>query len=209
MQKTLITMQGAIDRLETIKAPSRKKIEIYAKRCYQVTMSDDTLKWWNDEKSDKDVARAITRPFYDLVHSCSVPTGLITKKTFENRMQDRTYIPTKDHIFRPQFICRYMLDNSSKFKDFSIFREWMIMCCSTTLVTKEENADLRISGTNNRGKDYVLLSSTDKQYSKIDLKLFTHTNHRSWGDRTIQDSSNLISPPQELLEYEVPFLDNL
>lgn len=209
MQQTTINLEGALDRLKTIKAPSRKKIEIYAKRCYQVTMSDDTLEWWNDEKSDKDVARAITRPFYDLVHSCSVPTGLITKNAFENRLQDRTYIPTKDHIFRPQFICRYMLDNSGKFKDFSIFREWMIMCCSTTLVTKEENADLRISGTNNRGEDYVLLSSTDKQYSKIGLELFSHSYHRSWNDRIIVEASNLISPPEELLEYEVPFLDSL
>lgn len=209
MQKTLITMQGAIDRLGTIKASSRKKIEIYAKRCYQVTMSNDTIKWWNDEKSDKDVARAITRPFYDLIHSCSIPTGLITENAFMGRMNDPKYICTKDHIFRPQFVCRYILDNHKMFKDFAVFREWVIMCCSTTLVTKEENADLRISGTNNRGEDYVLLSSTDNQYNKIDLKLFSHSNHRSWRDRTIQESSNLISPPQKFLDYEVPFLDNL
>ena len=130
------------------------------------------------------------------------------RHAFEKRLQDRTYIPTKDHIFRPQFVCRYMLDNSKKFKKYSIFREWMIMCCSTTLVTKEENANLRICGTNNRGEDYVLLSSTDKQYSKIGLELFSHSYHRSWNDRTIVEASNLISPPEELLEYEVPFLDS-
>jgi len=208
MQETIITLEGALDRLCKIKAPSRKKIEIYAKRCYQVTMGDDTIKWWNDEKSDKDVARAITRPYYDLVHSCSIPTGLITEKAFMNRKNDANYICTKDHIFRPQFICRYMLDNYEKFKDFSVFRQWVIMSCSTTLVTKEENADLRISGTRNKGEDYVLLSSTDQQYSKIDLKLFSHSYHRSWDDRTIVEASNLISPPKELLEYEVPFLDS-
>ena len=209
MQETIITLEGAFDRLPKIKAPSRKKIEVYAKRCYQVTMGDETIKWWNEEKDDKDVARAITRPFYDLVHSCSIPTGLITEKAFMNRKNDPTYICTKDHIFRPQFICRYILDNHEKFKDFSVFRKWVIMSCSTTLVTKEENADLRVSGTRNKGEDYVLLSSTDQQYRKIGLKLFSHSYHRSWDDRTIVEESNLISPPKELLEYEVPFLDSL
>ena len=105
-------MQGAIDRMNTIKASSSKKIEVYAKRCYIDFMNPEIIRWWNDESEDTNVGRAITRPFYDLVHSCSIPTGLITKSAFKSDKK------TKDHCFRPQFVYRFMLDNHEQFEDF-------------------------------------------------------------------------------------------
>ena len=193
-------MQGAIDRMNTIKASSSKKIEVYAKRCYIDFMNPEIIRWWNDESEDTNVGRAITRPFYDLVHSCSIPTGLITESAFNSHKK------TKDHCFRPQFVYRFMLDNHEQFEDFSVFREWFIMCCSTILVTPNENDRLSSEGTKNHGGEYVIMSPTDKQYVRANLDLFTYSNERSWAKRSLTPASNFINAPSTLLEYEKVFI---
>lgn len=200
MSESIITMQGAIDRMNTIKASSSKKIEVYAKRCYIDFMNPEIIRWWNDESEDTNVGRAITRPFYDLVHSCSIPTGLITESAFNSHKK------TKDHCFRPQFVYRFMLDNHEQFEDFSVFREWFIMCCSTILVTPNENDRLSSEGTKNHGGEYVIMSPTDKQYVRANLDLFTYSNERSWAKRSLTPASNFINAPSTLLEYEKVFI---
>lgn len=200
MSKSIITMQGAIDRMNKIKASSSKKIEVYAKRCYIDFMNPEIISWWNDESKDTNVGRAITRPFYDLVHSCSIPTGLITESAFKSEKK------TKDHCFRPQFVYRFMLDNHEQFEDFSVFREWFVMCCSTILVTPNENDRLSSEGTKNHGGEYVIMSPTDKQYVRANLDLFTHSNERSWAKRSLTPASNVINAPSALLEYEKVFI---
>ena len=200
MSESIITMQGAIDRMNTIKASSSKKIEVYAKRCYIDLMNPEIIRWWNDESEDTNVGRAITRPFYDLVHSCSIPTGLITESAFNSHKK------TKDHCFRPQFVYRFMLDNHEQFEDFSVFREWFIMCCSTILVTPNENDRLSSEGTKNHGGEYVIMSPTDKQYVRANLDLFTYSNERSWAKRSLTPASNFINAPSTLLEYEKVFI---
>lgn len=200
MSESIITMQGAIDRMNTIKASSSKKIEVYAKRCYIDFMNPEIIRWWNDESEDTNVGRAITRPFYDLVHSCSIPTGLITESAFNSHKK------TKDHCFRPQFVYRFMLDNHEQFEDFSVFREWFVMCCSTILVTPNENDRLSSEGTKNHGGEYVIMSPTDKQYVRANLDLFTYSNERSWAKRSLTPESNVINAPSKLLEYEKVFI---
>tara|TARA_A200000159_G_C7237933_1_gene303225 strand:- start:214 stop:819 length:606 start_codon:yes stop_codon:yes gene_type:complete len=200
MSKSIITMQGAIDRMNKIKASSSKKIEVYAKRCYIDFMNPEIIRWWNDESEDTNVGRAITRPFYDLVHSCSIPTGLITESAFNSHKK------TKDHCFRPQFVYRFMLDNHEQFEDFSVFREWFVMCCSTILVTPNENDRLSSEGTKNHGGEYVIMSPTDKQYVRANLDLFTYSNERSWAKRNLTPASNVINAPSTLLEYEKVFI---
>ena len=200
MSKSIITMQGAIDRMNTIKASSSKKIKVYAKRCYIDFMNPEIIRWWNDESEDTNVGRAITRPFYDLVHSCSIPTGLITESAFNSHKK------TKDHCFRPQFVYRFMLDNHEQFEDFSVFREWFVMCCSTILVTPNENDRLSSEGTKNHGGEYVIMSPTDKQYVRANLDLFTYSNERSWAKRNLTPASNVINAPSTLLEYEKVFI---
>ena len=200
MSESIITMQGAIDRMNTIKASSSEKIEVYAKRCWIDFMNPEIIRWWNDESEDTNVGRAITRPFYDLVHSCSIPTGLITESAFNSHKK------TKDHCFRPQFVYRFMLDKHEQFEDFSVFREWFIMCCSTILVTPNENDRLSSEGTKNHGGEYVIMSPTDKQYVRANLDLFTYSNERSWAKRSLTPASNVINAPSTLLEYEKVFI---
>tara|TARA_A100001015_G_scaffold299745_1_gene384216 strand:- start:4941 stop:5579 length:639 start_codon:yes stop_codon:yes gene_type:complete len=203
MKKSIVNMQGAIDRLPTIKNSSSEKIEVYAKRCWIDFMNPNIIDWWNDASGDTNVARAITRPFYDLVHSCSVPTGLISESAFNSHKK------TKDHCFRPQFIYRFMLDNHEQFEDFSVFREWFIMCCSTILVTPNENDRLSSEGTKNHGGEYVIMSPTDKQYIRAKLDLYAFTNERSWNQRSLVPMSNFIDAPQVLLDYEKQYIPEL
>ena len=199
-----LSMQGALDRLSTLKESSATKIEVYARRCYMDFTNPQVLNWWKTDKHDVNVARAITRPFYDLVHSCSIPTGLISAAAFDAKKRKVT--PTKDHCFRPQFVYRYMLDNHETIQGFNEFRQWFVMCCSTILVTGEENDRLSSEGTKNHGGDYVLLSPTNLQYQNADLSLYSYSDHRLWKDKVLTEESNLISPPQQLLQYETQYL---
>ena len=206
MEQSNISMQGALDRLKTIKGSSSRKIEIYSQRCFLDFKNNDVLEWWNSENEDKDVARAITRPFYDLVHSCSIPTGLITESAFASKVKNSKVPVTKDHCFRPQFVYRYMLDNYEKFQDYEVFRRWFIMCCSTIYVMGLENDRLSSGGTKNQGGKYEILSPTDQQYVRANLNLYSYSKERQWSERTITIRSNLIDAPESLLNYERKFI---
>jgi len=198
-------MEHALDRLTQIKPSSAKKIEIYAQRCYYDFMNTDIIDWWHNNRNDKDIVRAITRPFYDLVHACSIPTGLITKTAFEKLQNNKKFIATKDHCFRPQNVYHYMLDNRESFCEFSTFRKWYVMCCSTILVVGKENDRLSLDGIDNRRGSYIIKVPTDQQYIRAGLDLYSYGLQREWKDRTLTPESNLIVAPQELIEYEKKF----
>ena len=200
-----ITMQGALDRLSTLKESSAQKIEVYARRCYMDFTNPQVLNWWKTDKQDVNVARSITRPFYDLVHSCSIPTGLITEAAFEAK-KNNNVSPTKDHCFRPQFVYRYMLDNHEKIRGYNEFRNWFVMCCSTILVTGAENDRLSSEGTKNKSGRYLLLSPTDLQYNFAKLRLYTLSDHRLWKDKIITPHNNIIEAPKDLLLYESQYV---
>ena len=199
-------MEHALDRLSKVKPSSAKKIEIYAQRCYHDFMNTAIIDWWQCNRNDKDVVRAITRPFYDLVHSCSIPTGLITKNAFERLQSNKKFIATKDHCFRPQNVYQFMLDNRDSFCEFSTFRKWYVMCCSTILVVGKENDRLSLEGIDNRRGTYVIKVSTDQQYISAGLDLYSYGKGHSWKTRTLIPESNLIVAPQQLLEYERKFM---
>jgi len=205
MKNSIITMEHALDRLTRIKQSSAKKIEIYAQRCYYDFMNTDIIDWWQNNRNDKDIVRAITRPFYDLVHACSIPTGLITKTAFEKLQNNKKFIATKDHCFRPQNVYHYMLDNRESFCEFSTFRKWYVMCCSTILVVGKENDRLSLDGIDNRRGSYIIKVPTDQQYIRAGLDLYSYGLQREWKDRTLTPESNLIVAPQELIEYEKKF----
>ena len=198
-------MEDALDRLSEIKPSSAKKIEIYAQRCYYDFMNPAIIDWWKTKRKDKDVVRAITRPFYDLVHACSISTGLITKTAFEKLQSNKKFVATKDHCFRPQNTYQYMLDNRESFCEFSMFRKWYIMCCSTILVVGKENDLLSVEGIDNRCGSYIIKVPTDQQYIHAGFDLYSYSTHSRWKDRTLKLESNLIDAPQELLEYEKKF----
>jgi hypothetical protein len=199
-----INMQGALDRFENLKPNSKAKIEVYARRCYMDFMNPEVINAWHEKKDDKNWVRAITRPWYDLVHSCSTPTGLITQGAYDLKLKKG--IPTKDHCFRPQFVYRYMLDNHEKFEDYEVFRKWFIMCTSTILVTGKENDNLSLGGTNNRGDEYEIVASTDWQYIFAGLDLYEYSNETRWQNKTLTHVQNLIEAPQDLLDYEKQFI---
>lgn len=206
MKNSIITMEHALDRLTRIKQSSAKKIEIYAQRCYYDFMNTDIIDWWQNNRNDKDIVRSITRPFYDLVHACSIPTGLITKTAFEKLQNNKKFIATKDHCFRPQNVYHYMLDNRESFCEFSTFRKWYVMCCSTILVVGKENDRLSLDGIDNRRGSYIIKVPTDQQYIRAGLDLYSYGVQRSsWRRRTLTPESNLIVAPQELIEYEKKF----
>ena len=198
-------MEHALDRLSEIKPSSAKKIEIYAQRCYHDFMNPAIIDWWETKRNDKDIVRAITRPFYDLVHACSISTGLITKTAFEKLQSNKKFIPTKDHCFRPQNTYQYMLDNRESFCELSTFSKCYIMCCSTILVIGKDNDRLFLEGIDNRRGSYIIKVPTDQQYIRAGLDLYSYSAHREWKDRTLELESNLIVAPQELLEYEKKF----
>ena len=199
-----VSMQGALERFGQLKEKSKAKIEVYARRCYLDFMNPEVIRMWREEGSNKDVARSITRPWYDLVHSCSTPTGLITQGAFDGKLKKQ--IATKDHCFRPQFVYRYMLDNHEKFVDYEVFRKWFIMCTSTILVTGKENDNLSLGGTNNRGDEYQIVASTDQQYVFANLPLYEYSDDIRWQNKILSYASNLIEAPQELLDYEKRFI---
>ena len=99
-----------------------------------------------------------------------------------------------------------MLDNHEQFEDYEVFRQWFIMSCSTILVTGKENDQLSLGGTNNRGDEYQLVSSTDKQYAFAGLDLFSYSGETQWKNKTLTPVSNLIEAPQSLLDYEKRFI---
>jgi len=206
MTESIINMEGAIVRMSDIKPSSAKKIETYAQRCYKDFMNPELHKWWEGDRDDKDVVRSISRPFYDLVHACSIPTGLITEKAFKKKVTTSGFVLTKDHPFRPQFVNHYMWDNPEKFYDFSVFREWFIMCCSTIFVLSKENNQLSFGGTKNDGECYSIMSSTDQQYVRANLNLYFYSDDHQWKNKTLTLASNVIDAPIELLEYEKRYL---
>ena len=205
MQKSIITMEHALDRLSEMKQSSVKRIEVYVQKAYYDFMNPYTINWWRDNRNDKDVVRSHTRSFYDLVHACSIPTGLITKTAFEKLQNDKKFTATKDHCFRPQNIYQFMLDNHENFCEFSTFRKWYVMCCSTILVVGKENKRLSSEGIDNRNGSYVIKVPTDQQYIRAGLDLYSHSAERNWADRFLTLESNLIVAPQQLLEYEKKF----
>lgn len=194
------------DRFSRIRSSSKEKIEVYSKRCFLDFQNDLIYQMWLDNKNNKNWVRSITRPWYDLIHSCSVSSGLITKEAFTLR-QNKKITPTKDHCYRPQFVYRFLLDNREDFLNEKLFREYFILCCTTVLVTGSQNDYLSIHGTDNRKSDQglAILVATDIQYKNANINLYQLSDHNNWSRKTITLCDNILVTPKPLLEYEQLF----
>ena len=60
-------------RIEVITNESR--LEVYCYRTFLDFENLNVLDLWQKNRNNTDAVRSITRPFYDLVHSLSVPSG--------------------------------------------------------------------------------------------------------------------------------------
>ena len=203
MTDTTISMDSAIKRYEVMKSDVKKRINEYGLKAHIEVTGRRNIDYWNKKINE----RASTRGFYESAHSCSIATGLITESAYESLVDGGTC--TKDHVYRPQFVCRFMLDNHEKFQHFDDFLPWWLMCCSTVMVTKKQNKELSIEGTNNNEDKFILKSRTDEQYSKMGLDLYSHSKESRWVNRTIEPVSNVIIVPQELLDYEKQYMENV
>jgi hypothetical protein len=193
-------------RIEVITNESR--LEVYCYRTYLDFKNTEVLDFWEKNRNNTDAVRSITRPFYDLVHSLSVPSGFITEKALEKKRQDPKWILCRDHCYSPQFIYQMLMDNHEIYvndydKYFNIFKT----ACTTIDILSEQNRSLSLLTSNHKGK-YKVYVPTDKKYQYLDIKLLNRNYGRMWYKRPADYVSNYINTPQELLEYEKQFLAN-
>jgi hypothetical protein len=193
-------------RIEVIENESR--LEVYCYRTYLDFKNNEVLNFWKKNRNNTDAVRSITRPFYDLVHSLSVPSGFITEKALEKKRQDPKWILCRDHCYSPQFIYQMLMDNHEIYvndydKYFNIFKT----ACTTIDILSEQNRSLSLLTSNHKGK-YKVYVPTDKKYQYLDIKLVKRNYGRMWYKLPADFVSNYINTPQELLEYEKQFLAN-
>ena len=193
-------------RIEVITNESR--LEVYCYRTYLDFKNLEVLDFWNKNRTNTDAVRSITRPFYDLVHSLSVPSGFITERALEKKKQDPKWVLCRDHCYSPQFIYQMLMDNHEIYvndydKYFNIFKT----ACTTIDILSEQNRSLSLLTSNHKGK-YKVYVPTDKKYQYLDIKLVKRNYGRMWYKRPTDSVSNYINTPQELLEYEKQFLAN-
>jgi hypothetical protein len=193
-------------RIEVITNESR--LEVYCYRTYLDFKNLEVLDFWNKNRTNTDAVRSITRPFYDLVHSLSVPSGFITERALEKKKEDPKWILCRDHCYSPQFIYQMLMDNHEIYvnnydKYFNIFKT----ACTTIDILSEQNRSLSLLTSNHKGK-YKVYVPTDKKYQYLDIKLVKRNYGRMWYKLPADSVSNYINTPQELLEYEKQFLAN-
>jgi len=193
-------------RIEVITNETR--LEVYCYRTYLDFKNLEVLDFWNKNRTNTDAVRSITRPFYDLVHSLSVPSGFITERALEKKKQDPKWILCRDHCYSPQFIYQMLMDNHKIYvndydKYFNIFKT----ACTTIDILSEQNRSLSLLTSNHKGK-YKVYVPTDKKYQYLDIKLVKRNYGRMWYKHPADFVSNYINTPQELLEYEKQFLAN-
>lgn len=191
-------------KIDVVKSHSR--LEVYCYRTFLDFKNKEVLELWKKNRDNTNVVRSITRPFYDLVHSLSVPSGFITERALEKKRQDPKWILCRDHCYSPQFIYQMIMDNYETYIDdylkyFNIFKT----ACTTIDILSEQNKSLSLLTVNRDGK-YKVYVPTDKKYQHLDIKLVKRNYGRLWYNKLAESVSNYINTPKELLEYEKRFL---
>lgn len=180
------------------------RIETYCLIAYNAMRSN--LYLWKSKPNDKDVLRGVTRPYYDLVHSLSIPSGYITVNALQEKQNDSQWILCKDHCYSPQFIGRMIMDHSEIYlEDYEKFRQLFYKSCTTIDITPEENRKLSLLTSNQNG-NYKILVPTDKKYQHLNIQLVKRNYGRNWYHKPTDPVSNYIETPEELLHYEKQFL---
>lgn len=187
-----------------MKLTTQHRIEIYCQIAFNCLKAN--LYLWKLYPNDKDVLRGVTRPYYDLVHSLSIPSGFITIKALEEKRNDSKWILCKDHCYSPQFIARMIMDNPEIYlEDYEKFKKLFYIACTTIDITPEENRALSLL-TSNRGNGYKIYVPTDKKYQHLNIQLVKRNYGPKWSFKPADSVSNYIQTPQELLDYEKQFL---
>lgn len=191
-------------RIEVVTTESR--LEVY---CYRTFMDFENLKildFWQTNRNNTDAVRSVTRPFYDLVHSLSVPSGFITERALEKKRMEPTWVICRDHCYSPQFIYQMLMDNHKLYiNDYKKYFEIFKIACTTIDILSEQNKSLSLL-TSNRGGKYKVYVPTDKKYQYLDIKLVSRNCGRGWYYKSADPVDNYITTPQEILEYEREFL---
>lgn len=184
-----------------------KRLETYCWRSYLDFTNPKVLKMWRTNRKDHDVVRAITRPFYELVHSFSIPSGFITEQALLNKRNDIQTVICKDHCYSPQFVYQMLMDNHEQYADdYDKYREMFKRLCTTIEVLPDENRMLSLLTSNRNGK-YTVHVPTDRKYQHLGIQLVKRNRGRGWYKLPIERVSNYIETPAELLEYESHFLE--
>ena len=193
-----------MNRIEIIKDESR--LEVYCYRTFLDFENPKVLDFWKKNRNKTDAVRSVTRPFYDLVHSLSVPSGFITERALEKKRNDPTWTLCRDHCYSPQFIYQMLMDNHEVYvNDYEKYFQIFKIACTTIDILSEQNKSLSLLTSNRNGK-YCVYVPTDKKYQYLDIKLVKRNYGRMWYKLPADSVSNYIDTPKELLEYEKNFL---
>jgi hypothetical protein len=193
-------------KIEVIKDESR--LEVYCYRTFLDFKNSEVFNFWKKNRKNTDAVRSVTRPFYDLVHSLSVPSGFITERALEKKRNDPTWMTCRDHCYSPQFIYQMLMDNHEVYvNDYEKYFEIFKTACITIDILSEQNKSLSLLTSNRKGV-YKVYVPTDKKYQYLDIKLVSRNYGRKWYDKPADPVDNYIVTPQELLDYEKRFLVN-
>ena len=106
--------------------------------------------------------RLITRIFYVAV--INIHSGYSSPNAMSGEWET-----TEDHVFTPQFIARYLLDNANKYlNDFVLFRELFIWSSTVITVTKVENNLLK-GQTKNKDDVFSITCLMNEKYKKVGI----------------------------------------
>jgi hypothetical protein len=187
-----------------MKSTTQYRIDTYCFIAFNCLKAN--LDLWRSKPNDKDVLRGITRPYYDLVHSLSIPSGFITISALEEKRKDSRWVLCRDHCYSPQFIGRMIMDEADTYlNNYEKFRELFYISCTTIDITPEENRALSLL-TSNQSGNYKIYVPTDKKYQHLNIELVNRNYGRDWYNKPTSPIDNYIQTPQELLEYEKRFL---
>lgn len=189
---------------EKLTKKQQERIIDYAEVVYGDLRSQVEL--WNKKRNNKNTVRGITHGNYDRIHTLSTPSGLVSKSAIEEKLKDSTFVFTKDHAYRPQFIMQMFMDNPSVFLiDYNVFLEYIILASTTILITSKENDKLK-SFTKNKNGEILIKVPTDKIYKEAGIELLQVEEGRGWWKRDLKPADNYLPTPDLYLEYEKKFL---
>jgi len=161
---------------------------------------------WNLKRNNPNNVRAVTHGNYDRIHTCSVPSGLVSGNAIKAKSEDQSFCFCKDHCYRPQFMLMMFMDNSEFFlKDFNLFLEYIILSCTTILITPEENEVLKKFTQNKNGKIEIKVP-VDLTYQEANIQLFERVNGKKWWQKELNTVSNYLKTPKLYIDYEKQFL---
>lgn len=187
-----------------MKSTTQYRIDTYCLIAFNAMKAN--LDLWRSNPNNKDVLRGVTRPYYDLVHSLSIPSGYITVNALEEKKNDSNWVICKDHCYSPQFVARMIMDYADVYlEDYDKFKNLFYKSCTTIDITPEENRKLSLLTSNQKGH-FKIYVPTDKKYQHLNIQLAKRNYGRNWHQKPADVVSNYIETPEEILNYEKQFL---